>query len=136
MGMMLHHKYGDRVFQVALHQTFFDSVMGEFIEPVMKERGNTPAGFDVLDSPFGNLRDSNSDDYRCYPSLKFADKACGYIYLKPADKLGKCQWLPGYISREMFVRNEPYYKAWSKLVNRQVNNEQQANEALKMMFEN
>lgn len=136
MGIMLHHKYEDRIFQVALHQSYFDSVMREFIEPVMKERGNTPAGFDVSNSPFGNLRDSNSEDYHCYPNLKFADKACGYIYLKPADKLGKCQWLPSYISREMFVRNKPYYKAWAKLVNRQVNNEQQANEALKIMFEN
>ena len=136
MGVMLHHKYGDRIFQVALHESFFDSVMKKFIEPVMKERGNIPAGFDVSDSPFGNLRDKNAEDYRFYPNLKFADKACGYIYLKPDDKLGRCQWLPGYISREMFVRNKPYYKAWAKFADRQVNNEQQADEAFKIMFEN
>jgi len=136
MGMMLHHKYGDQIFQVTLHEVYFDSVMKKFIEPVMKERGNTPAGFDVSDSPFENLRDKDAEDYRFYPNLKFADKAFGYIYLKPANKLGKCQWLPGYISREMFVRNKPYYKAWAGFAEKEINNEQQANEALKMIMEN
>jgi len=138
MGLLLHHKYGDKIFQVALHEGHgvFDSVMKELIEPVMEERGSAPVGFDVADSPFADLRDSNSKDYRYFPGLRFADKACGYIFLKPAKKLGKCQWLPGYVSKEMFVGNMPYYKAWARLADKQVNNEQEANEALKMLFEN
>lgn len=136
MGAMLHQRYGDQIFQVAMHESYFDSVMREFIEPIMKKRGNVPAGFDVLDSPFGNLRDNRSSDYHYYPHIGFADKVCGYIYLKPAGELKKCEWLPGYVSKEMFVSNKPYYQAWARLAKRQVNNEHEANEVLKMLFEN
>jgi hypothetical protein len=138
MGVMLHHKYGDKIFQVTLHEGHgvFDSVMKELIEPVMEERRNVPVGFDVADSPFSNLRDIASKDYRYFPGLRFADKATGYIYLKPAKKLKKCEWLPGYVSKKMFVTNMPYYRAWARLADKQVNNEQEANEVLKMLFEN
>jgi len=138
MGLLLYHKYGEKIFQVALHEGHgvFDSIMKELIEPVMEERGNVPAGFDVSSSPFANLRDGNSKDYRYYSGLRFADKAYGYIYLKPAKELKKCEWLPGYISKEMFVANKPYYKAWARLADKQVNNEQEVNEVLKMLFEN
>jgi len=138
MGLLLHHKYSEKIFQVVLHEGHgvFDSLMEEFIEPVMEERGNIPVGFDVFDSPFANLRDGSSKDYRYLPSLRFADKACGYIYLKPAKKLKKCGWLSGYISKEMFVKNKPYYKAWGRLADIQVNDEHKANEVLKMLSEN
>lgn len=138
MGVMLHHKYGDKIFQVTLHEGHgvFDSVMKELIEPVMEERRNVPVGFDVADSPFSNLRDSDSKDYRYFPNLRFADKATGYIYLKPAKKLKKCEWLPGYVSKKMFVTNMPYYRAWARLADKQVNDEREANEVLKMLFEN
>jgi len=138
MGLLLHHKYGEKIFQVALHEGHgvFDSIMKKFIQPVMEERANVPVGFDVLNSPFADLRDSSSKDYRYFPGLRFADKATGYIYLKPAKKLKKCEWLPGYVSKKMFVTNMPYYKAWARLADKQVNNEQEANEVLKTLLEN
>ena len=135
MGLLLHQKYGDRIFQVALHESYFNSVMGKFIEPVMKERGNVPVGFDVSGSPFGDLRNNDSEDYHHYPNLRFADKASGYIYLKPVRELGKCGWLDGYVSKKMFLKNKPYYKAWARLGEKEANNAQQANEALKWIFE-
>jgi len=138
MGVMLYHKYGDKIFQVALHEGHgvFDSVMKKLIKPVMKERGSAPVGFDVAESPFSNLRDSGSKDYRCFAGLRFADKAAGYIYLKPAKKLKKCEWLPGYVSKKMFVANMPYYKAWAQLADKQVSNEREVNEVLKTLLEN
>jgi uncharacterized RDD family membrane protein YckC len=134
MGMMLHQKYGDEIFQVAFHQ-YFDSVMKDFIEKIMGKREHVPVAFDVADSPFGKLRDNCSQDYNSLPGLRFADKICGYIYLKPLKKLNKCQWLEGYVSKEMFVTNKPYYKAWANLVEMQANNVKEANNALKVIFE-
>ncbi len=135
MGLLLHRKYGDRIFQVALHESYFNSVMGKFIEPLMKERGNLPVGFDVPGSPFRDLRNNDSEDYHRYANLRFADKAPGYIYLKPIGELGKCGWLDGYVSRKMFLKNKPYYKAWARLGDREANNAEEVNEALKWMFE-
>lgn len=135
MGLLLHQKYGDRIFQVALHEGYFNSVMGKFVEPLMKERRNVPVGFDVSGSPFGDLRNNDSEDYHHYANLRFADKARGYIYLKPVKELGKCGWLDGYVSRKMFLKNKPYYKAWARLGEREANNAEEANEALKWIFE-
>jgi hypothetical protein len=134
MGLMLHQKYGDEIYQVALHQPM-EPVMKNFIEPVMVKRGNKPVGFDVADSPFANLRDSDSEDYAYFPDLSFADKAFGYIYLKPFRKLEKCEWLNGYVSTRMFLDNRPYYKAWAELVDKEVDNAKEADEAVKYLFE-
>lgn len=134
MAMLLYQKYGDEIFQVAFHQ-YFDSVMKEFIEKIMEKREHVPVAFDVADSPFGKLRDNRSQDYNSLPGLRFADKICAYIYLKPLKKLNKCQWLEGYVSKEMFVTNKPYYKAWANLVEMQANNVKEANNALKVIFE-
>ena len=135
MGLLLHQKYGDDIFQVALHESYFNSVMGKFVGPVMKERGDMPVGFDVLGSPFEDLRNNDSGDYHHYPNLRFADKARGYIYLNPVRELGKCGWFDGYVSRKMFLKNKPYYKAWARLGEREANNAEEANEALKWIFE-
>lgn len=134
MGLLLHQKYGGRIFQVALHESYFNSVMGKFIEPVMKKRGGVLVGFNVLGSPFGDLRNNDSEDYHHYPNLRFADKARGYIYLKPVRELGKCGWLDGYVSRKMFLKNKPYYKAWGQLGEKDANNAEEANKALKWIF--
>jgi hypothetical protein len=102
---------------------------------MMKARGNMPAGFDVPGSPFGDLRNKDSEDYHHYANLRLADKARGYIYLKPIGELGKCRWLDGYVSQKMFLKDKPFYKALARLGERQANNTEEANEAFKWIVE-
>ena len=57
------------------------------------------------------LRNSDSGYFRFRPGVCFSDVASGYVFLKPENKLKRCEWLSGYISREMFVKNKPFYEA-------------------------
>lgn len=111
MGFMLHHKYGDQVFHIRLHNSFNSPDIAKLIEKAVAKRQDVPVGFDVVGSPFGLLRSSSSPYFRFQPGVCFSDVASGYVYLKPVEKLKRCQWLDGYISREMFVRNKPFYEA-------------------------
>lgn len=55
-------------------------------------------------------------------------------FIKPRDEIGQCNWLPGYISEEMFVKNKPFYKAWTKLAKKEVKNAAEANEVLELLL--
>lgn len=111
MGFMLHHKYGDQVFHIRLHTSYNSPMIAKLIEKIATERENVPVGFDVVGSPFALLRNSDSGYFRFRPGVCFSDVASGYVFLKPENKLKRCEWLSGYISREMFVKNKPFYEA-------------------------
>lgn len=107
MGFMLHHRYGNRVSQIRLHEPYYSEAIAALIE----EAANDPVAFDVAGSPYGSLRDSSSIYFRYQPDVCFSDMAMGYIFLKSYGKLKPCEWLNGYISRDMFMKNKPFYEA-------------------------
>ena len=112
MAFMLHQKYGDRVFTIRLHDSFWDSKgITEYIEQIAAQRENTPFGFNVDGSPFENLRDEKSNYYSMFPGLCFSDIVTGYIFLKPINSQNRTPWLDGYISEKMFLSYKPYYEA-------------------------
>jgi uncharacterized RDD family membrane protein YckC len=127
MGFMLHQKYGDKVFHIRLHTFFNSPKIAKLIEKIAAERENVPVGFDVVGSPFALLRNSNSGYFRFRPGVCFSDVASGYVYLKPKNKLKRCEWLSGYISREMFVKNKPFYEAEC---GHKLNNAKEANKGI------
>jgi hypothetical protein len=94
----------------------------------MKKRSKQPVGFDVAPSPFASLRDSGTIDYHFEPRLSFAHVAGGYIFLVNRSELKECQWMPGYVSREMFVTNKPFYQAFARRAGKEVNTAKQFNE--------
>ena len=117
MGCILHQKYGDKIFQIRLHHWFLSpkfNIEGEqiddFIERIMDKRSNTPAGFNVEDSPFAYLRDANTMHFYNQPKVNFNDIARGYIFLKPNIESEKCKWMEGYISKNMFMENKAFYE--------------------------
>jgi uncharacterized RDD family membrane protein YckC len=117
MGCLLHRKYGNKIFQIRLHQWFLSPtfnvegpLIGEFLERIMDKRSNTPAGFNVENSPFANLRDTNTVYFYNQPKVNFNDIASGYIYLRPNRESNKCKWMEGYISKEMFMGNKVFYE--------------------------
>jgi len=115
MGFILHRKYGDRVFQIRLHDAPWDTpAISTLLEQAIERRGNAPVGFGVVGSPFARLQDRESSYFQKLPELRFSGLAQGYLYLKPVEELTRCRWQDGYISEAMFVRNRPYYEAECK----------------------
>lgn len=104
MGYLLHNKYGDKIFQIFL------TPMSDFIEKVMNNNSNTPVGFDLKDSPFSNLRDTSSWRFFNQPKTNFNDIARGYIFLKPSREMKSCEYMEGYISKEMLMKNKFFYE--------------------------
>jgi hypothetical protein len=116
-GCILHEKYGDRIFQVCLHQPHFGPevltggqptsrpLIIDFIEKIMMENGNKSVGFDVEDSPFANLRDRRSLYFASNSETVFSDIAQGYIFTKPLSSLNfRMTWVNGFINEENFER--------------------------------
>jgi uncharacterized RDD family membrane protein YckC len=140
MGFLLHQRYGDKVFQIRLHGFDISAVyvdkdydgpgpaLAAFVENIMRKRGKQPVGFDVAPSPFSRLRDSGSFDFHFEPRLSFADVASGYIFLANRSDLKECQWMPGYISREMFVANKPFYQAFARRAGKEVDTADEFND--------
>lgn len=112
-GVMLHEKYGDRVFSIRFHNEddiMLSDAITRFIERVASERGGRSFGCDMKGSPFGVLRDSSAADFQLQTGLCLSDIAAGYIYLKPIAEQKRCEWLNGYISEDMFAENRYYYE--------------------------
>jgi hypothetical protein len=122
MAFILHQRHGDSVYQIILHSksespkiayaqyTGPSPQLSTFIERVMAKRGEKAVGFTVPGSPFASLRDSNSYNYHFQPAVSLADVASGYIFLKPWNQIAYCSWIQGYISKEMFIENKPFYE--------------------------
>jgi uncharacterized RDD family membrane protein YckC len=116
-GVLLNNKYKGKFFQIELYFRLdfnegdikCNSSIDDFMDSVMKSRGNKPAGFTIISSPFENIRDSCSYFFNTYPSIRYGDIAQGLIFLKPFDEIEKCTWYKGYISDEMFMKYKPMY---------------------------
>jgi hypothetical protein len=122
MGYLLRQKYGEKVFQVALHGPQMspkvidksyqgaEPVMSDLIERIMAAHGNKPVGFDTAGSPFANIRDSLSYYYHWQPRVTFANLNEGFVFLSPVKRLTPCTWMKGFISDEMFEKSKVYYE--------------------------
>lgn len=139
MGKLLYQKYRERIFQIVLYHShpspdsIYKGYKGEkpvfntFIENIMSKRNNEPVGFDVLSSPFAQLRDSNSYYFHFQPLVTFSDICRGFIFLKPLNELSKCTRIDNFISDEMFEKYKAYYEA---RFNRTFKNAREVNEFL------
>ncbi len=108
LGRWLREKYGDRVFQIWLHQHLLSKSgrkgLTPLIEAIMEKNGSRPVGFDVAGSPFSPLREHNSPYFHPSPDLVLSDVAMGYIFLKPLGATRKIAWVRGFIDESNFER--------------------------------
>lgn len=117
LGGLLSQEYGDRVFQVCLHQWHFSPelfsggrptprpVLGGLVEKAMAANGGQPLGFDVEGSPFANLRDRKSCYFAYQDGVVFVDLAQGYVFIKPVKELtSRCTWVKGFIVEGNFEK--------------------------------
>ena len=114
-GCILHEKYGDRIFQVCLHQRHFgpevftgepeggaSPVLPGLLERIIAMGTDTPVGFDVENSPFAPLRDRASYFFAFQNYVTFDDIARGYVFLKPLDEISRVTWVEGFIDESNF----------------------------------
>jgi hypothetical protein len=123
MGLLLRRTCPDRVWSVRLHQMDLSMSMivegsqdgarrgfAALVEGSMAIRHKKPVGFDVGESPIGNVRDSASLAFQG-SGEGLARMTDGYVYLCDVAELGRCTWQDGYITQAMFVRYRPLYEA-------------------------
>lgn len=123
LGNRLYRKYPNKVFSVLLHFPFSNrlnhnpsmvtSANGR-LEEIMELNQNQPAGFDLINSPMGMLRD---DSYYSmgYPDFSLDQFFDGYIFLAPIKELEGCtideHWFDGHSWNEVKPNiPDPYWK--------------------------
>ena len=107
MGYMLHQRHGDRVYQILLYHSQLRQIFPECWDEVMSGRDGAPVGFDVIGSPFENLRSG----FESQASVLFADVTPGVVFLANAGTLEPSNRIDGFITHEMFLRHKPFYEA-------------------------
>jgi uncharacterized RDD family membrane protein YckC len=107
MGYMLHQRHGDRVYQILLYHSQLRHIFPACWEEVMSRRKDSPVGFDVVGSPFENLRSG----FPFQASVLFADVTPGVVFLANAGTLEPSERIGDFITREMFLRHKPFYEA-------------------------
>ncbi len=98
MGNILYRHAPDKVFTILLHYPFDSRKYGHaiqyapadgYIDRAMARNDNKPAGFNLVQTPFGNLKDTSVYSIG-YPNFKLSDMADGYIFYKPFDQFEGC----------------------------------------------
>ena len=146
-GYILREEYGDRVFQVCLHKPHFSPevatggtasvrpVLGGLMEKVFESNGNTPAGFDVHNSPFAHLRDKASYYFAFQDYAVFSDIARGYVFLKPVSALGKITWIRGFIDNSNFEKARAISLSRGWITPEECSTAEELDERLRSLFE-
>lgn len=98
MGNLI-YKYSDKkACTILLHLPFYSKTHGYSkllfpangtIDQVMKNFENKCVGFDLIDTPFGELRDTSFYSIG-YNNLRLSDIADGYVYQKPFEEYEGC----------------------------------------------
>ena len=106
LGNRLYLKYPDKVYNIILHQPFRKKTDGEYIlispldgaiERLMDLNDNQPAGFDLIGSPVGKLRDQSIHSL-CYEDFRIEQLFDGYIFLEALSDLEGCTPVDGFVN--------------------------------------
>ncbi|MDT8715957.1 ChaN family lipoprotein [Clostridium sp. 19966] len=124
LGNRLYEKYGNRIFSILLHQGLqnintlvLSNTSGvKTIEAIMNNLKNKSAGFDLVNSIMGDIRD---DSYYSigYNDFSLKDLFDGYIFIKPLKSLQGCSIDHKYIQGKKYDEIIDKYpdKDWSPI---------------------
>lgn len=108
LGNRLYNKYPDKVFNIILHQAFTEkngeqytliSPVNGIIEKLMLQNENKPVGFDLYNSPIGELADKSINSL-CYDNFTLGQYFDGYIFLQPLNELESCTVVPDFVNAQ------------------------------------
>lgn len=111
MAFILNKKYENKIYQIYLHDNLYSQLICNFIEKSIEQSNFKQIGFDLINSPFSNLKDSSSFYFQNRPAVSMGDIASGYLYLVPNDSLSRCNFIPNFITKKMFVKEKTFYEA-------------------------
>jgi hypothetical protein len=105
MATVLHQKYGDRIYQVVLHQPLpgksGPSDLTKLIEQLSESRPD-PWAMEIHGSPFETLTDRGCEVLKLLPNSTVGEMAQSYVFLAPATQLSPMRWHPGFVKPEHF----------------------------------
>jgi len=106
LGTVLREKYGSRLFQVVLHHAFPSrrkpAKTTWVLEEAFAAAGGKPVGFDLADSPLGNLYDVGVAWWRMKKNARLSDFILGYVIFKPHEELNRVTWVDGFLDAKNF----------------------------------
>lgn len=118
-GNLIHKKYPGHTFAIFLHAPWqskkrwsrkaVKSVNG-VIDDCMANLNNIPVGFDVKETPFGELNSDNSLYSLEHPDFKLKDFCDGYIFIKPYSSFEKVSVADGFYSENNLNKIKEYFK--------------------------
>lgn len=125
MGDYLNQKYGDKLFQICLHHNYDtgnakvnkeDFYISKFIDDVYHGNGNKHIGFDIVGSPFKNMRDSVSDFFVYNDYTVLGTVTEGYIVFKAASDIKNTHFIDNFIDKSNFEKAKEIIKTrgWFK----------------------
>lgn len=107
LGNRLYKEHPTRVFNILLHQAFTQKTDGQYLlvspldgllEKIMRTTNNNePVGFDLLNTPIGNLPDRSTNS-QCYDNFTLGQLFDGYIFLEPLHELEGCSLVEGFVN--------------------------------------
>lgn len=108
MGNLVHRRIPERIFNICLHypwptfegQTDFNYPVGGVIDTVMDEFADKRVGFDVRDSPFGELRDDSTLHTAGYDEFELSDFCDGHVLQKHFRDYEGCAVDPLFVTEE------------------------------------
>lgn len=107
MGNVIYEKIGNRCFNIFLHSPWtskqgydkwvnpVDGMIEEIMNHLVEKAG---VGFDVVDTPLGQLGDTTSYYQHGYPGFTLEQFCDGYIYQKPFTEFQGVHAIPGFIN--------------------------------------
>lgn len=126
MGNLLYQLAPGNVFNILLHRPFYSQAggpddlvqpAGGALEQVMAQRRNAPVGFDLVDTPLGELRD---DSYFAigHPDFRLHDLADGYVFVKPLRAAEGCTIDEAFLTEENWPEAQRQHAAFPDLSGR------------------
>jgi hypothetical protein len=115
MGYYLHQEYGNRIFQICLHHNFDignsvqstnDFYIPTFIDEIYYSNNKKPMGFDIIGSPFENLKDNISNDSQTV----FGKITEGYIVLKSLSEIKQTSFISDFVDSSNFEKAKEIIK--------------------------
>ncbi|HEX3046603.1 MAG TPA: hypothetical protein VHY08_17740 [Bacillota bacterium] len=119
MGVYLHQQYGERIFQICFHQPYYiEGNQGKgkgfyipsFMDEIYKGNQNKPIGFDIVNSPFENIRDNQTDYFVDDDKVVFGMVTKGYIIFKPLKALKNTPFIDNFIDHSNFEKAKEFIK--------------------------
>lgn len=123
MGNLVYNKIEDKAFNIYLHGHWVNAKgwneqyvypADGVIDALMKTQ-DFPMGFDVINSPFGDLKGDSSFFKYGYDNFTLSNFCDGYIFLAPLSELESVHWIENFVNETNYdivksIQQDPVFR--------------------------